>query len=109
MLKNAFSTLRGFRQILGPMTRKWEVGNDPQNKIWEVGDGQKKCGRCIFLKWEVGDEEINVGGGRWIKLLGGLLNGVKTQTMRLFISILKTKIISRQIGSIFYRRFMKNV
>ena len=28
--------------------------------------------------------------------------------MRLFISILKTKIISRQIGSIFYQRFMKN-
>ena len=67
--------------MMGPMTRKWEVGNDPQNKIWEVGDGQKKCGRCIFLKWEVGDEEINVGGGRWIKILRGLLNGVKTHKL----------------------------
>ena len=69
------------KAVMGPMTRKWEVGNDPKNKIWEVGDWQKKCGRCIFLKWEVGDEEINVGGGRWIKLLGGLLNGVKTHKL----------------------------
>ena len=37
-----------FNQLMGPMTRKWEVGNDPRNKMWEVGDGQKKFGRCIF-------------------------------------------------------------
>ena len=81
-INNEYS-LKDCLQIIvkGPMTRKWEVGNDPQNKIWEVGDGQKKCGRCIFLKWEVGDEEINVGGGRWIKILGGLLNGVKTHKL----------------------------
>ena len=45
------------------MTLIWEVGDDPQIWSWEVGDGQKKVGRWIFLIWEVGDEEIKVG--RW--------------------------------------------
>ena len=45
------------------MTLMWEVGDDHQNWRWEVGDGQKKSGRWIFLMWEVGDKEIKVG--RW--------------------------------------------
>ena len=28
--------------------------------------------------WEMGDEEIKVGDGRWVKSLGELLNGIKT-------------------------------
>ena len=58
------------------------MGDDPQIKNWEMGDGQKRIGRWTFLIWEMGDEEIKLGDGRWVKSLGRLLNGVKTCIFR---------------------------